>query len=104
MDVSPFYRWEGDDLILQCHLQPKASKDEIVGLHGDSVKIRITAPPIDGRANSQLIRFLAKSFGVSRSAVTILSGESGRQKRVKIEAPVRLPETVSIKRDEGESQ
>jgi len=94
-----FYRWQGDNLLLSCHLQPKASKDELCGLHGDSVKIRITAPPIDGRANAHLIKFLAKQFGVAKGAITIVSGELGRQKRIQIEQPVRLPEALSIKRD-----
>ncbi|WP_432697247.1 DUF167 family protein [Marinobacterium sp. YM272] len=99
MAEEPFYRWDGDRLILSCHLQPKASKDEISGLHGESVKIRITAPPIEGRANAQLVKFLAKTFGVPKSAVTILSGELGRQKRVAIDQPSKLPGSVPIKRD-----
>ncbi|MBY4676417.1 DUF167 family protein [Marinobacterium arenosum] len=94
-----FYQWQGDDLLLSLHLQPKASKDEICGLHGDSVKIRISAPPIEGRANAHLIKFLAKQFGVAKSAVTIVGGELGRQKRVKIEQPSRLPELLEIERD-----
>lgn len=94
-----FYRWDGDALILSCHLQPKASKDEISGLHGDSVKIRITAPPIEGRANTHLIRFLAKTFGVPKRAVSIISGELGRQKRVRIEQPTQLPTSVPIERE-----
>lgn len=71
-------------LLLNCHLQPKASNDDIVGLHGESVKIRITAPPIEGKANAHLIKFLAKQFGVPNSAISIISGELGRQKKVKI--------------------
>lgn len=97
--AEAFYRWDGDDLILSCHLQPKASKDEISGLHGDSVKIRITAPPIEGRANTHLIRFLAKTFGVPKRAVRIISGELGRQKRVRIEHPTQLPASVPIERE-----
>lgn len=99
MTENTFYRWDGDRLILSCHLQPKASKDEISGLHGESVKIRITAPPIEGRANEQLVKFLAKTFGVSKTAVTIISGELGRQKRVAIDRPTRLPDSVPIERD-----
>lgn len=92
------YRWQEGDLLLSCHLQPKAANDAIVGLHGDSVKIRITAPPIDGRANAHLIKFLAKQFSVAKRDVTIISGELGRQKRVKIAQPGTLPESLDIER------
>ncbi|RTE67184.1 YggU family protein [Amphritea opalescens] len=94
--MADFYTWQDDSLILRCHLQPKASSDAIVGLHDDSVKIRITAPPIEGKANAHLIKFLAKQFGVAKSSVTILKGELGRQKRVKIEHPKKIPEQLTI--------
>lgn len=90
------YRWQGKDLTLSCHLQPKAAKDEIVGLHGDSLKIRITAPPINGRANAHLIRFLAKTFGITKRDITILSGELGRQKQIKVEQPTKIPDILQI--------
>lgn len=93
------YQWQGEDLILRCHLQPKASRDEISGLHGDSVKIRISAPPIEGRANAALVKFLASAFGVARRDVTIISGELGRDKRVRIHAPARLPEGLDLSPD-----
>jgi uncharacterized protein (TIGR00251 family) len=93
-----FYQWQGDALTLSCHIQPKSSRDEIVGLYGDSVKIRITAPPVDGKANAHLIKILAKLFGVSKSAVTITSGKSGRTKVVRIEDPDKLPELLNIER------
>lgn len=76
---TSWYSWQGEDLILRCHLQPKASRDEISGLHGDSVKIRIAAPPIEGRANAALVKFLAKTFGVAKRDVSIISGELGRR-------------------------
>ena len=66
------------------HVVPRASRTEVVGRHGDAIKIRIKAPPVDGAANQELTRFLAKHFGVPRSAVQLLSGASGRNKRVAI--------------------
>ncbi|WP_372740363.1 DUF167 family protein [Neptunomonas sp.] len=93
-----FYRWQDNTLTLSCRIQPKSSRDEIVGLHADSVKIRITAPPVDGKANAHLIKFLAKAFGVSRSAISIASGETGRKKVVRIEDPDKIPELLSIER------
>lgn len=97
--MGGFYRWQDDSLILNCHLQPKASSDAIVGLHAESVKIRITAPPIEGKANAHLVKFLAKQFGVAKSAVSILSGELGRQKRVRIETPTKIPEQLTIEQN-----
>ena len=64
------------------HVQPRASRTEVVGLHGDAIKIRIKAPPVDGGANRELLRFLAGRLGVSPSAVQLLSGAAGRRKRI----------------------
>jgi uncharacterized protein (TIGR00251 family) len=89
-----WYRWDGDDLVLRVHAQPRAAKDEIVGPHGDSLKIRITAPPVEGKANAHLIKFLAKAFGVAKSQVELLSGETGRAKRFRIHTPRRLAGNV----------
>ncbi|MBI5462016.1 MAG: YggU family protein [Gammaproteobacteria bacterium] len=86
-----WYHWDGADLILAVHLQPRARQDEIVGAHGDRLKIRITAPPVDGKANAHLIRFLATICGVPISAVELLAGTSGRDKRLRIRAPRTLP-------------
>ena len=94
--MSQWYRWDGDDLILQCRLQPKASGDELVGDLGEELKIRITAPPVDGKANAHLVQFLAKSFGVSKSRVSIEKGELGRSKRVRIHAPGKFPAKLNI--------
>ncbi len=91
-----FYRWDGDDLLLACHLQPKASTDAFAGLHGDRLKIRLSAPPLDGRANAQLRVFLAAAFGVSKSQVTLESGQQSRQKRVRIQRPRVLPTALEI--------
>ena len=87
----PWYRWDGPDLLLTVHIQPRARQDEIVGPHGDRLKIRITAPPIDGKANVHLMRFLAETCGVAASAVELIAGTSGRDKRLRIRAPKQLP-------------
>lgn len=83
--------WEGEELVLSVRVQPKASRDELVGPHGDSLKVRITAPPVDGKANSHLIKFIAKAFGVSKSQVSLESGDTGRNKRLRIVSPKKLP-------------
>ena len=91
----PLYRWEGTALIIDLQVQPGARRDEIVGLHGDRLKLRITAPPLDGRANQQLIEFLASVFGVPRAQVNLMHGQTGRAKTVRIESPRTLPAQIS---------
>lgn len=90
MTASPC-RWEGETLVLFLQLQPKASRSEFAGLHGERYKLRIQAPPIDGRANLALLEFLAGVFGVPRARVTLRSGEGARQKTVAIDRPGTLP-------------
>lgn len=85
-------------MVLNIRVQPRASQDEIVGPYGtDSLKIRIMAPPVDGKANEHLIKFLAKSFGVAKGQVTLISGTSGRDKRLAVNNPRRLPESAEIR-------
>ena len=87
-------RWEGTDLVLAVHVQPRAHRDEIVGIHGDRLKIRIAAPPVEGRANQHLIGFLAEVFDVPASNVELLGGSSGREKRLRVHSPRRLPPQI----------
>jgi len=68
--------------ILTVHIQPKASTTECVGIHGDALKIRVAAPPVDGAANDELIRFLARRLSIPPTSVQIHSGADGRHKRV----------------------
>jgi len=89
------YSWQADRLTLNVRVQPRASRDEIVGIHGNQLKVRITAPPVDGKANAHLIQFLAQEFGVPKSQITLLGGECGRDKRLLILAPARLPVELS---------
>lgn len=75
-----------DGITLSLHIQPGAKKTEIVGLHGEALKIRLAAPPVDGKANDVLLGFLAATLGVARSQLTLVSGQAGRAKRVRIAA------------------
>lgn len=90
------WRWDGRDLVLRVQVQPRASRDGFAGLHGDRLKIRLTAAPVDGAANAQLTAFLAEAFGVPKRQVQLVSGASGRAKTVRIEAPVRLPPELAM--------
>ncbi|WP_157372067.1 DUF167 family protein YggU [Vibrio sp. MEBiC08052] len=85
---------EGADIILRLYIQPKASRDNIVGLHGDELKIAITAPPVDGKANAHLIKFLSKQFKVAKSNIDIEKGELGRHKQVRIHSPGQIPQAI----------
>lgn len=71
-------------VIFSVRVVPRASKSEIVGALGGALKIRIASPPVDGAANVELIKFLAKTFGVSKSEVEITSGQTSKTKQVKI--------------------
>ncbi|MEK7355836.1 MAG: DUF167 domain-containing protein [Bdellovibrionota bacterium] len=62
------------------HAQPGAKRTEFAGLHGEAVKIRVHAPPVEGKANEELIRFLADAFGLARSKVILVRGEKSRSK------------------------
>ncbi|MBN1958198.1 MAG: YggU family protein [Desulfuromonadales bacterium] len=72
-------------VIIRLKVQPRASKNQVVGLHGDDLKIKLTAPPVDGAANQYCCAFLAKLFGVAKSHVNIVSGEHARSKKVRID-------------------
>jgi uncharacterized protein (TIGR00251 family) len=95
----PCYRWDKDRLILNVRVQPRAGKDEIAGVQQQRLKIRITAPPVDGKANAHLIGFIADVFEVRKSQVTLLSGQSSRDKRLCIRSPSRLLPFIHRNRD-----
>jgi uncharacterized protein (TIGR00251 family) len=84
-----------DGLVLRLYIQPKASRDSIIGLHGDELKVAITAPPIDGKANAHLVKYLAKQFKVAKSQVLLEKGELGRHKQIKIINPQHIPTEVA---------
>ncbi len=85
---------QGDELLLTLYIQPKASRDAFVGLHGEELKVAITAPPVDGKANRHLIQFLAKQFRVAKSQVQLEKGQLGRHKQIRIIEPRQLPPSV----------
>jgi uncharacterized protein (TIGR00251 family) len=65
-------------------VQPRARKNELVGAHGDAIKVRLMAPPVEGAANESLIEFLASTFGIPARVITIVSGTSSRMKMVQV--------------------
>lgn len=79
--------WQQDEnaLLVRIYVQPRASKSQICGIHEGELKLRLAAPPVDGAANEACRVFFAKLCKVPKSAVTLLSGETSRHKRLKIE-------------------
>ncbi|MBN2886313.1 MAG: DUF167 domain-containing protein [Chromatiaceae bacterium] len=88
-----WYRWKGEDLELALRVQPRAPRDAFVGPDpgGDYYRVRIQAPPVEGKGNAALCRFVAKSFGVAPSRVTLIGGEQARYKRLRIASPQQFP-------------
>ena len=87
-------REEGAAVLLSLHVQPGAKRTEAAGEHGGALRIRLAAPPVDGKANAELVRFLADAFDVPQRQVTIVRGETSRQKSVRIDAPAARPDRV----------
>ena len=74
----------GNVITLTVRVIPRASRSEIVGEHGDALKIKLVSPPVDGAANEELIKLLARSFGVPKSDVAITAGHTSKTKKVRI--------------------
>ena len=83
------YRWIESDLEIRVHAQPGARRTEAVGVHAGAIKIKLQARPVEGAANDALLEFLAAALQVPRRQCVLISGETSRQKRVRIEAPDR---------------
>lgn len=80
-----FVRETREGTLLAVHVQPRASRDEIAGVHGDALKIRLKAPPVEGEANTALLRLLSKRLKIPLGALSIRSGASSRRKAVLIQ-------------------
>jgi len=71
-----------EGIVFKIFVQPRSSKNTITGIHGDALKIKLTAPPVDNAANKMCVQFLAKCLGVSKSSLEIMSGHTGRNKQI----------------------
>lgn len=92
--MSAWYRRNGDVLTLTLHVQPGAKRTEVAGLHGEALKIRLAAPPVEGRANEALLKFIAESFGVPLRQVELKQGGQSRHKVVAITGSKTEPENL----------
>lgn len=95
--MSEWLRQSGDRLTLTLHIQPGAKKTEIAGLHGDALKIRLAAPPVDGKANAALLAFVAEVLDLPKQAVSLKSGQTSRRKVVEaIGAPADVARRLGV--------
>jgi uncharacterized protein (TIGR00251 family) len=105
--VTPhhWYRRNGETITLTLHVQPGAKRSEIVGLHGEALKIKLAAPPIEGRANDALLKFVAELFAVPLRNVELRQGGQSRHKVVAVTGSTVQPESLlaAQQRDTPES-
>jgi uncharacterized protein (TIGR00251 family) len=92
--VNAWYRRNGDLLTLTLHIQPGAKRTEMAGLHGEALKIRLAAPPVEGRANEALLKFIANIFGVPLRQVELKQGGQSRHKVVAVTGSKVEPESL----------
>ena len=95
---------EKNGVLLKIKVQPKASHNQIVGIMDNALKIRLTAPPIDGKANLACLKFLAEALGVSRQQVELVSGQTGRQKLIRIAglSPAQIQQALGLSSENGD--
>lgn len=87
----------GNSIRFEVHVQPRASRTELAGLHGGLLKVRVAAPPVDAAANRALIEFLAERLGVPKRSVRIVAGETSRKKILEVDGVT--PEQVASLRE-----
>ena len=80
----PWITSSGDAVVLTVHVVPRAARNAVQGLHGDALKVRLQAPPVEGRANQALIEFFSDSLKIPRRQIALLAGAGSRHKRVAI--------------------
>ena len=96
--AADFIQIQNEGVLLQCWIQPRASKSAIVGIHDRRLKVALAAPPVDGEANAELRKFLAKKLHVSSSRIHLVSGDTSRRKTVRISgiSPLELKQQLGI--------
>lgn len=83
----PHFHTTRQGIVFNAYIQPRAKTNDIAGLRQEALKIRLTAPPADGEANRACLKFLAKALGVAKSDLEIVSGASGRNKKILVRIP-----------------
>lgn len=83
-DINNYFKITGNDIMIKVKIVPGSSKNKIVGVYNDALKISIAAPPVEGKANKKCIAYLAKYFDVAKSKIEIISGQTSKNKLIKI--------------------
>jgi uncharacterized protein len=96
--MAEWYRRDGQTITLTLHVQPGAKRSEIAGLHGEALKIRLAAPPVEGRANEALQKFIAELFSVPLRQVELKQGAQSRHKVVAVSGSKVEPENLLDRR------
>ena len=86
-----WYRWAGNELLIDVAVHPGAKRNEILGLHDERLKVRIQSPPVDGRANAELTAFISDCLGVPKRCVQVQHGAGSRHKQLRISSVVQIP-------------
>lgn len=94
--MADWFQEKPDGLYLRIRVQPKASRDGVAGLQEDALKIRLTAPPVEGAANKACLKFLGKLLGVAPSLLDITTGQTGRSKIVRLDCPAADPRRAAL--------
>jgi uncharacterized protein len=84
MTLPPFIRETAQGSTLEVYVQPRASKNELIGIHEGTLKVRLSSPPVEGEANRECLRFLAKALDVPKSLLQIVQGKKSRRKKILI--------------------
>jgi uncharacterized protein (TIGR00251 family) len=90
-NAPSFYRWDGDVLVVNILGKPSARRDAIGKPQGSQLKVSVTATPAAGKATDHMVRFLAKEFGVTVSAIEVVFGQTSIHKQLRIQSPAKLP-------------
>jgi uncharacterized protein (TIGR00251 family) len=90
--MAGFFHWHDDDLFLQVRVQPRSSRDQVSSILDDRLRIKITAPPVHGKANNHLVKYLSREFKTPASRISVLSGHSARNKQLLISRPAVVPD------------
>lgn len=83
-DINDCFKITGNDIKIKVKIVPGSSKNKIIGAYNNTLKISIAAPPVEGKANKKCIAYLAKYFDVAKSKIEIISGQTGKNKLIKI--------------------